>query len=145
MVVVSPPPNVTHERRVSRVVGALYAALPPGLEVFASGLGVFYEAPSYVVPDVSVVRTADADAHEDGVHAPPVLVVEVLSPSTPRKDLLLKRDIYAELRVPSYWLLDPAARLLTVLTLRDGPYEETGRGERLELSEPCPVTIDLIG
>ena len=143
MVVVSPPPGLPHERLVVRLIVTLHAAVTPGLEVLSSGLEVHYGHPSYVMPDVSVVRTADADQDERGMFVPPLLAVEVLSPSTRRKDLLLKRSIYAEFGVPGYWLVDPGARELTVLTLRDGVYEETARGSRLELTEPYPVTIDL--
>ena len=143
MVVVSPPPGMPHERRFGPVFGALYAAVPPHLEVFGPGLELHYAGRSFVMPDVSVARRVDADQHEDGLYAPPLLVVEILSPSTRRKDLLLKRSIYAEFGVPGYWLVDPGARELTVLTLRDGVYEETARGSRLELTEPYPVTIDL--
>ena len=70
------------------------------------------------------------------------LVVEVLSPSTRRKDLLLKREVYAD-GVPTYWLVHPATRTLTVLSLRDGAYVQTAQGARLELEAPFPVVVDL--
>lgn len=143
MLVVSPPPTVTHERLVMRLIRTLDAATVPGTEVFSSGVKVFYRGVWYVYPDVSVVRTADADQEDDGMHVPPLLVVEVLSPSTRRKDLLLKRELYAELAIASYWLLDPRTRTLTVLSLRDGAYVETARGTRLELTEPFPLVLDL--
>ena len=143
MVVVSPPPGMPHERRFGPVFNALFTAAPAHLEVFGPGLELHYAGRSYVMPDVSVARREDADRDEDGLYAPPLLVVELLSPCTLRKDLLLKRDIYAEFGVPSYWLVDPVARVLTVLTLREGAYEETARGSRLELTEPYAVTIDL--
>ncbi len=129
------------------VLAALHAAAPDGLDVFGPDLGVHYDRTvfetSYPVPDVSVVRADDIDDDEEGLHRVPLLVVEVLSPSTRRTDLLLKKDIYRELGVPSYWLVDPVAHVLTVLALRDGDYVETGRGTRLELTEPFPVTVDL--
>ena len=104
----------------------LLAALPEGLEVFGLDLGVYYDRSafetSYLVPDVSVVRAADLGDDEEGLHRVPLLVVEVLSPSTRRTDLLLKKDIYRGLGVPTYWLVDPVTHVLRVLTLRDGDY-----------------------
>lgn len=143
MVVVSPPPTITHERLVMRVITALHGAVISGTEVFSAGLKVFYRGAWYLYPDVSVVRIADADLEDQGMIVPPLLVVEVLSPSTRRKDLLLKREIYAEFGIATYWLLDPPRRLLTVLTLQDGAYVETAQGSRLELDAPYPVVIDL--
>ena len=143
MLVVSPPPTVTHERLIIRVIAALHAAAVPGTEVLASGVKNFYTGDFHVYPDVNVVRTTDADLDDEGMRVPPLLVVEVLSPSTRRKDLLLKREVYAEFGVPSYWLVDPTTRTLTVLSLRDGAYVETARGTRLELDAPFPVVVDL--
>ena len=50
----------------------------------------------------------------------PDWVCEVLSPSTRRNDRILKTRIYAEHEVPWLWLVDPLARTLEVLELRDG-------------------------
>lgn len=73
----------------------------------------------------------------------PLLVVEVLSRSTRRRDLLVKREIYAELGVASYWLVEPGTGEVTVLSLRDGSYVQTAQGTRLELTEPYDVVVDL--
>lgn len=143
MLVVSPPPTVTHERLVMCVIRALDAAAVRGTEVLGSGMKSFYFRDFHVYPDVNVVRSPDADLDDEGLRVPPLLVVEVLSPSTSRKDRLLKREIYAEFGVSSYWLVDPETRTMTVLSLRDGAYIETARGARLELEEPFPVVIDL--
>ncbi len=51
---------------------------------------------------------------------------EVLSPSHARHDLVTKRRLYARHRVPHYWIVDPEARTLTALALRDGEWVERG-------------------
>lgn len=43
----------------------------------------------------------------DGVYGVPDLVVEVLSPTTERKDRTVKRRIYQQAGVPNLWLVDP--------------------------------------
>jgi len=83
-------------------------------------------------PDV-VVMLAEHDRrrHEeywDGAD----LVVEVISPSDPQRDLETKRAEYAAAGIPEYWIADPRDQTLTVLTLPAGQseYAEAGRYTR---------------
>ena len=74
----------------------------------------------------------------------PLLAVEVLSPSTCRIDVMLKRSRYESAGTTSYWVVDPEVSGLTARELRDGPYvlvgEATGDQE-LTLALPFPVSI----
>jgi Uma2 family endonuclease len=73
-----------------------------------------------------------------------ILAVEILSPSTRRKDLFLKRSKYQDAGVPSYWIIDPAAPSITALELVDGQYmtvAEAFGDEAAMLEKPFPVTI----
>ena len=143
-VVVTPPPGFRHEDVVSAVNAQLWNAAPPEMAVLASSFGYYYDDPSYVMPDITVARRADCE--ERGTTVAPLLVVEVLSPSTRRRDLLVKRSIYAEAGVPSYWVVDPHEPALTVLSLHGGDYVETAvvRGdEPLTVEVPFPVTLRL--
>ena len=54
---------------------------------------------------------------ERGVRGAPDLVVEILSDSTRRVDLLKKFDIYQRAGVREYWIVDPEARTAAVYTL----------------------------
>jgi Uma2 family endonuclease len=40
----------------------------------------------------------------------PILIVEILSPSTRRRDREQKRELYADAGVAEYWLVDPETR-----------------------------------
>jgi Uma2 family endonuclease len=75
-----------------------------------------------------------------------LLVVEVLSPSNARVDLVLKRHDYGAVGVPQYWIVDIKRRTLTVLS---DPYADGYRleatvkaGEQWTATEPFPVTLD---
>ena len=57
------------------------------------------------------------------VEAPPDIVVEILSTDRNR-DLIRKRQIYAEAGVLEYWPIDPRNDTVTQLELRDGAYVE---------------------
>lgn len=66
---------------------------------------------------------------------PPRLVVEVVSPGAESKDnykrdYLDKRDQYAAIGIPEYWLIDPQRSWVMVGTLTDGAYQfQTFKGD----------------
>lgn len=53
----------------------------------------------------------------------PTLVVEILSPSTARRDQTEKKSIYERNGVEEYWLVDPDEQSVTVFVLRGGLYD----------------------
>ncbi|MEA5600135.1 Uma2 family endonuclease [Nostoc sp. UHCC 0252] len=57
--------------------------------------------------------------------SPPLLIVEVVSPESVKRDYRHKRSEYAALEVPEYWIVDPLEAKVSVLLLEDGFYEET--------------------
>ena len=54
------------------------------------------------------------------------LVMEVVSPDDPYRDLVEKRIDYAEAGIPEYWIVNPIDDTVTVLVLGDGEYREHG-------------------
>jgi Uma2 family endonuclease len=55
----------------------------------------------------------------------PLLVVEIVSPDSIKRDYRFKRSEYAALEIPEYWIVDPLALKVTVLYWEDGLYEES--------------------
>ena len=145
VVLVSPPDRFAHADRVIGIAAALRVAAPTGISVVGPAYAVRYDpsAPDdFVLPDIVVAPTADCG--DDGIRVAPLLVVEVLSRSTRRRDEGEKRDIYAGLGVPYFWLVDPERHTATVLRLAGHTYEEaqSAVGELL-VEEPFPVTVPL--
>jgi len=56
--------------------------------------------------------------------SPPLLIVEVVSPDSIKRDYRYKRSEYAALEVPEYWIVDPLEAKISVLLLEEGFYEE---------------------
>jgi Uma2 family endonuclease len=56
----------------------------------------------------------------------PDWVCEILSPSTQRHDLLIKKPYYARVGVSFHWIIDRAARTLTAYRLQSGRWLELG-------------------
>ena len=68
-----------------------------------------------VQPDLSVV--CDRSRLDDkGCKGSPDLIVEVVSPSTARKDLKEKLLLYEKSGVREYWIVDPAAKTVMVFS-----------------------------
>ncbi|MEH1818393.1 MAG: Uma2 family endonuclease [Nostoc sp.] len=57
--------------------------------------------------------------------SPPLLIVEVVSPDSIKRDYRYKRSEYAAIEVPEYWIVDPLKEKISVLCLEEGFYEET--------------------
>ncbi|MEN9933778.1 MAG: hypothetical protein RLZZ387_357 [Chloroflexota bacterium] len=83
-------------------------------------------------PDIMLLRDASDPRRGNEFWTGADLVVEVVSPDNPDRDLVEKRLDYAEGRIPEYWIVDPQAEAITVLRLEGDAYEEHGvfrRGE----------------
>jgi Uma2 family endonuclease len=64
-----------------------------------------------------MVRAPLSSGARDWDEAPcPILVVEVLSPSTRRRDQSDKRDFYREVGIGEYWVIDPERQTVRVFT-----------------------------
>ena len=77
-----------------------------------------------VQPDICVI--CDPSKLDDGgCIGAPDLIVEVLSPSTAKKDLGKKFNLYQEFGVKEYWIVCPNNKIVTVFILQpDGKYDE---------------------
>lgn len=104
---VSPAPTPFHQRASRRLQRLLEGACPEGFEVFDAPVDWRPDGTTSLQPDLLVVRTADVT--RDRLLGTPLVVVEVLSPSSVRVDRTVKRDRYAEAGVAQYWIVDPGA------------------------------------
>jgi Uma2 family endonuclease len=62
-------------------------------------------------------------------------VVEIMSPSSARKDRLQKMRIYQKAQVQHYWLLDPQEKTLECFAWRDGVYALVASGMDEDIME----------
>ena len=125
----APSPHPNHQW-VSGNINSLLRGptMAEGLgRVYFGPIGVIFPDGDVLQPDlIFVSRERLHIITNRGVEGPPELVVEVLSPSTRRRDLVLKRRRYASFGVLEYWLADPIRRTILVLELRGGEYVERG-------------------
>lgn len=85
---------------------------------------------------------------------PPKLVVEIVSPGKENedRDYRYKRSQYQARGIEEYWIVDPGAGRITVLTLVEGLYEEAvfagkeviDSGLLQELEQGAELTVDQV-
>ena len=139
VLIVSPFASVRHALAAQRLNHILAAACPPDLLVLGT-INVDQEPATNLQPDLVVIRAGDLDLPATAIR--PLLVVEILSPSTRRFDETMKRQVYAEMGIPSYWMVDIRTPSVLALELADGQYETAGHliGETATpLEKPFPV------
>lgn len=76
----------------------------------------------------------------------PDWVCEILSPSTRRHNLLIKKPYYARIGVPHHWIVDRETRTVTAYRLESGKWLELGvygdeRDARIEPFEEVPLDV----
>lgn len=142
--VVSPAPRWEHQAAVAALSALLRDACPDNLWVFAPAPAVRRDPRTSLEPDLSVVRRSDL-VRGQAYTETPVVVAEILSPSTAGVDTTLKRHVYARLGVPFYWIVDEDEPSVTILTLTDNTYSEyvVVRGnDAVDVRSPFPVTVE---
>lgn len=139
---VTPAPGAGHQTGVLSIAIALKLTAPPELQVFIAPFDWVAGPRSLFQPDVLVARRDQVGPAN--LSHPPVLAVEVLSPSTRHIDLGLKRSAYEAAGVAHYWVFDPTEPSLLVLRIDGGAYEQVARvtgDDAFESIEPFAVTM----
>ena len=79
-----------------------------------------------LIPDLAVILADRSEIFQDGyAEGIPDIVVEILSTDRNR-DLVRKRQLYAEAGVSEYWIFDPENDTALLLELHDGDYVQRG-------------------
>lgn len=139
---VNAAPRPAHQGVLVSLAMVLRDAAPEHLKVHVAPLDVVLADDTVVEPDVLV---APASAFSElNLPAPPLLAVEVLSPSTRRVDLQVKKERYERAGVTSYWIVDADTLELAVHELEASRCVEVARvaaDETWTAALPFPVTI----
>lgn len=123
--IVTPAPRLEHQdlsQEINLVFTVAVRAKRFG-KVYAAPVGVRLSMNDIVQPDLLVLSNAKrALIRKNVIDGAPDVVVEILSPSTRRFDLVRKMALYAEAGVPEYWIVDPEKRSILVHQLVNSTY-----------------------
>lgn len=143
-------PTRSHQLIVRWLFLALFTYLQPrgGLVLFAP-LRLQIRPGKQREPDILLVRDPGDPRNQEAFWLGADVVVEVVSPDDPERDIKLKRSDYAEACIPEYWIVNPLNNTITVLALAGDAYTEHGIFQRggqatSKLLEGFSVSVDEV-
>ena len=114
----TPSPNQRHQELVLRLclaLGNFVEDRPDRGRVFLSPFDVVFSFHDIVEPDLVFVAPDQLDILTDkNIQGTPALVVEILSPSTRKRDEQIKRRLYERAGVREYWVVDPERNTVAI-------------------------------
>ena len=121
-----PTPSVQHQR-ISRELEfqlkIFFDEFDPKGEIFDAPLDVTLGERNVVQPDILFVSSNRREImRKERIDGPCDLAVEILSPSSRRKDRLKKMEIYRKAGIPHYWIVDPDEKILEAYQLKGENY-----------------------
>ncbi|MCL2064187.1 MAG: Uma2 family endonuclease [Candidatus Cloacimonetes bacterium] len=138
-------PNHKHQRitrRLSTVLDTFLKGKP--CELFFAPSDVKLDEHTVIQPDLFVVcdKTKLDGQFTNGA---PDFVIEILSPETARKDLLVKHNKYLEAKVREYWIIDPEGETIDVFHLDNENFVNTEhkRKEKVAVKVLFDCVIDM--
>ena len=115
-------PTVNHSRIARNIVGIFDRHLiGKTCEAFGK-TDVYLSDKDYIIPDAMIVCNPDIITKKR-IAGVPDLIVEILSPSTSRRDRLEKLRLYKKYGVKEYWIVDPRGKSVEVYLLKEGSFE----------------------
>jgi Uma2 family endonuclease len=146
----SPAPRLQHAKvsyRIAWHLGTFIEKRKGKCEVFTAPFDVRFpkrgetaddKIDTVVQPDICVICDL-LKLDERGCCGAPDMIVEILSPSTIKKDMFDKFALYQESGVKEYWLVHPNDKAITVFLLQEnGKYDE---GTVYEDEGKVPVAV----
>ncbi len=128
-ILMTPSPRPVHQRIVLNITVRLdhHLRAHPGIgEMFFAPLDVHLPSGDIVEPDLIYISADRKGIVKDWIRGVPGLLIEVVSPTHPERDLFVKRNLYARNGVAEYWIVRPDENAIEVLRLHEGLYEPAG-------------------
>lgn len=126
--IMSPATNLSHNGIIMRLamnIGAYCEGNHDCGYVFSDSVDVHLPDGNIFRPDLTVVLKENEQILDwkGNINGVPDMVVEVLSKSTMKRDLTIKKDIYERNGFKIYWIVNPFVKSVTVYFLHEGKYQ----------------------
>ena len=116
----SPSPSIYHQEIIRKLTIQLsrYVEKKSLGRIFVSPVDVVFHETDACVPDLVFVSNENAAIiKEENIQGAPDLLIEILSPSSKKRDRELKYKRYAYYGVKEYWIVDPENQLVEIYDL----------------------------
>ena len=123
----SPTPTNLHQRISRKLEIKLIEFIESNFlgEIFHAPLDIYFDSEANAVqPDIIFISKENASQPLDEVpyKGVPDLLVEILSPSNNKHDLVVKKELYEKFGVKEYWIVEPFSKEVTVYKLQGSSY-----------------------
>ena len=140
----SPAPRSKHQAIVHNIDGLLFTltrrkkckVYPAPFDVYLKGLES--DKDTVVQPDICIICDP-AKIHDRGCVGAPDMIVEIVSPSTLKKDIDYKYHLYEENGVKEYWIVSPEYKQVSVYLLNQNNEYELRENYLEESHEEIPI------
>ena len=140
-----PSPNESHQHILTNILYILinYVRRNKLGAIYCAPFDILFSDEDIVQPDVIFVSNENKKViTKDNIKGSPDLLVEILSPSTSKRDIGIKKKLYARHGVREYWIVDPERETVDVFRLKGREFEGKRYGAQDCLS--CSVIKNLI-
>lgn len=123
-IIMAPSPFRSHQRVIQRIYQLIQNHLDqhPSGESYLAPFDIHFGESDVLCPDLSFFSSERCHLLSDrGAEGAPDLVIEVLSPSTARRDRKDKREIYTRHGVKELWLVNTELETIEVFDLAKQP------------------------
>ncbi|MEO0223242.1 MAG: Uma2 family endonuclease [candidate division WOR-3 bacterium] len=117
-----PAPSLNHQRIILRLLKILLNTENLPGEIFVSPVDVVLGEETVVQPDIVLVLGESKATLKERIFGSPDLIIEVVSPSSYKRDRYEKFRIYEEHKVKEYWMVLPGEKVIEVWCLKEGKY-----------------------
>ncbi len=122
----TPAPAPSHQRIARKLFEILNVHVKGNAsgEIFFAPVDVYLSEETVVQPDLLFIENKRLEiVKEKYIQGPPDMVVEILSPTSKDRDTEIKRKLYWKYGVREYWLVDPGARTVEIMVMKESGYE----------------------
>lgn len=124
LVLMSPSPSSTHQLVSFEIQKKISQSCESEYIIFNAPIDVILSSTEVRQPDLALVNRKRIDIISNrGIEDAPDLVIEILSPSSLKRDKVDKLKVYAKYNVPEYWIIDPKTGVLEHYILNENRYE----------------------
>jgi Uma2 family endonuclease len=143
----APAPTLQHQAISRNLSFEVIHFLKPKAkcQIFYAPIDVYLSDDTVVQPDIIVVCDPAKLASKGCVGAPD-LIVEILSPSTSKTDWKAKYQLYEQVGVREYWIVNPDDQLVHVFSLLNSKFQLDGTytaEDAVKIGIFDDITIDL--